>query len=91
MAMNVFQDVSTLRPQLAKEIVHNSEDMKRFYTLTTEAREDVLGRISEHNSIQELVKANNGHSTIKFRAIYTNEFLEIFLSYAIRLIKCKNF
>ncbi|WP_313526770.1 hypothetical protein [Anaerotignum sp.] len=57
--MKIFQDISTLRPELAKEIVHNSSDMKRFYTLTTEERADVLGRISMHNSIEELENAND--------------------------------
>lgn len=56
--MKFFQDISTLRSTLAQEIVHNSSDMKRFYTLTTEERSDILGRISEHNSLNELEKAN---------------------------------
>ncbi|WP_352399579.1 hypothetical protein [Anaerotignum sp.] len=56
--MKIFQDISTLRPELAKEIAHNSSDMKRFYTLTTEERADILGRISMHNSIKELENAN---------------------------------
>ncbi|WMI81398.1 hypothetical protein [Anaerotignum sp. MB30-C6] len=56
--MKIFQDISTLRPELAKEIAHNSSDMKRFYTLTTEERADILGRINEHNSLDELEKAN---------------------------------
>jgi len=56
--MKIFQDISTLRPELQKEIAHNSSDMKRFYTLTTEARSDVLGRINMHNSLAELENAN---------------------------------
>lgn len=56
--MKIFQDISTLKPELAKEIAHNHSDMKRFYTLTTEERQDVLGRISQNNSLQELEKAN---------------------------------
>lgn len=56
--MKIFQDITTLRPELVKEITHNDSDMKRFYTLTTEERADVLGRISEHNSLDELEKAN---------------------------------
>jgi hypothetical protein len=57
--MKIFQDITTLRPELVKEITHNDADMKRFYTLTTEERADVLGRISEHNSLHELEKAND--------------------------------
>jgi len=57
-SMKIFQDISTLKPELAKEIAHNDSDMKRFYTLTTEERQDILGRISEHNSLRELEKAN---------------------------------
>lgn len=56
--MKIFQDISTLKPELANEIAHNDSDMKRFYTLTTEERQDILGRISEHNSLRELEKAN---------------------------------
>lgn len=54
--MKIFQDISTLPPALQKEITHNSADMNRFYTLTTQARADVLGRICTHNSISELEK-----------------------------------
>lgn len=57
--MKIFQDISTLRPELQKEIAHNSSDMKRFYTLTTEERQDVLGRINNHNSLKELDIANH--------------------------------
>lgn len=56
--MKIFQDISTLRPELAKQITHNASDMKRFYTLTTEERADVLGRINMQNSLDELEKAN---------------------------------
>ncbi|KXL54466.1 hypothetical protein CLNEO_05720 [Anaerotignum neopropionicum] len=56
--MKIFQDISTLRPELVQEIAHNDADMKRFYTLTTEERSDILGRIALHNSLAELEKAN---------------------------------
>ena len=56
--MKFFQDITTLTPELQKEIAHNGSDMKRFYTLTTEERADILGRISEHNSLHELEQAN---------------------------------
>ncbi len=56
--MKFFQDISTLTPELQMEIAHNSSDMQRFYTLTTEERADILGRISRHNSMHELENAN---------------------------------
>lgn len=35
-------------------ILHNSRDMNRFYTLSTEERQEVLDRISLSNSPEEL-------------------------------------
>lgn len=52
--MKLFQDITTLPQELTQEILENSRDMKRFYTLTTEEREDVLGRIRTHNSLKEI-------------------------------------
>ena len=56
--MKIFQDITTLKKELSQEIMENSRDMKKFYTLNTEERSNVLGRIAIHNSLKELEKGN---------------------------------
>ncbi len=48
--MDIWKDINTLDPRLQKEIIHNGADMKRFYTLSTEERQDVLNRIAGQNT-----------------------------------------
>lgn len=55
--MKIYKDISTLPRALQDEILENSRDMRRFYTLTTDERDNVLGRISMHNSMKELEQA----------------------------------
>lgn len=52
--MKWFRKMNTLPQEEQQLILHNGRDMGRFYTLTTEERQDVLDRISLSNSPEEL-------------------------------------
>lgn len=46
--------MNTLPQEEQQLILHNGRDMRRFYTLSTEERQNVLDRISLSNSPEEL-------------------------------------
>ena len=48
--MKWFRKMNTLPKEEQQLILHNGRDMGRFYTLSTEERQDVLDRISLANS-----------------------------------------
>lgn len=52
--MKWFRKINTLPQEEQQLILHNGRDMNRFYTLSTEERQDVLDRISLSNSPEEL-------------------------------------
>lgn len=52
--MKWFRKINTLPQEERQLILHNGRDMNRFYTLSTEERQDVLDRISLSNSPEEL-------------------------------------
>ncbi len=52
--MKWFRKMNTLPQEEQQLILHNGRDMSRFYTLSTEERQDVLDRISLSNSPEEL-------------------------------------
>ena len=52
--MKWFRKMNTLPQEEQQLILHNGRDMRRFYTLSTEERQNVLGRISLSNSPEEL-------------------------------------
>lgn len=52
--MKWFRKMNTLPQEEQQLILHNGRDMNRFYTLSTEERQDVLDRISLSNSPEEL-------------------------------------
>ncbi|MBR4015250.1 MAG: hypothetical protein IKI88_03490 [Anaerotignum sp.] len=47
--MKWFQNIETLPEEVKQLILHNSRDMNRFYTLSTQERQDVLDRIRPAN------------------------------------------
>lgn len=54
MDMDWFRKWDTLPKEVAQLILHNSKDMNRFYTLSTEERQEVLNRIRMANTPDEL-------------------------------------
>lgn len=52
--MDWFRKWDTLPKEVAQLILHNSKDMNRFYTLSTEERQEVLNRIRMANTPDEL-------------------------------------
>ena len=52
--MDWFRKWDTLSKEAAQLILHNSKDMNRFYTLSTEERQEVLNRIHMANTPDEL-------------------------------------
>lgn len=52
--MKWFRKMNTFPKEEAQLILHNSRDMNRFYTLSTEERQEVLDRIGLSNSPEEL-------------------------------------
>ena len=52
--MKWFHKMNTLPQEEQQLILHNGRDMRRFYTLSTEERQNVLDRISLSNSPEEL-------------------------------------
>ncbi len=52
--MNWFRKYNTLPEEVRQLIFHNSKDMNRFYTLSTEERQEVLNRIRMANTPDEL-------------------------------------
>lgn len=52
--MKWFRKMNTLPQEEQQLILHNGRDMNRFYTLSTEERQNVLDRISLSNSPEEL-------------------------------------
>ena len=52
--MKWFRKMNTLPQEEQQLILHNVRDMRRFYTLSTEERQNVLDRISLSNSPEEL-------------------------------------
>ena len=52
--MKWFRKMNTLPQEDQQLILHNGRDMRRFYTLSTEERQNVLDRISLSNSPEEL-------------------------------------
>ena len=52
--MKWFRKMNTLPQEEQQLILHNGRDMRRFYTLSTEERQNVLDRISLSNSPEEL-------------------------------------
>lgn len=52
--MKWFRKINTLPQEEQQLILHNGRDMNRFYTLSTEERQDVLDRISLSNSPEDL-------------------------------------
>ncbi|MGN0135713.1 hypothetical protein [Anaerotignum sp.] len=54
--MDWFRKWDTLPEEVAQLILHNSRDMNRFYTLSTEERQEVLNRIHMANTPDELEK-----------------------------------
>ena len=52
--MKWFRTMNTLPQEEQQLILHNGRDMRRFYTLSTEERQNVLDRISLSNSPEEL-------------------------------------
>lgn len=54
MDMNWLRKWDTLPEEVRQLILHNGRDMGRFYTLSTEDRQDVLDRIRIANTPDEL-------------------------------------
>lgn len=54
MDMNWLRKWDTLPEEVRQLILHNGRDMGRFYTLSTEERQDVLDRIRIANTPDEL-------------------------------------
>lgn len=52
--MKWFRKMNTLPQEEQQLILHNGRDMRRFYTLSTEERQNVLDRISLSKSPEEL-------------------------------------
>ena len=52
--MKWFRKMNTLPQEEQQLILHTGRDMRRFYTLSTEERQNVLDRISLSNSPEEL-------------------------------------
>ena len=52
--MKWFRKMNTLPQEEQQLILHNGRDMRRFYTLSTEERQNVLDRISLSNSPEQL-------------------------------------
>ena len=52
--MKWFRKMNTLPQEEQQLILHNGRDVRRFYTLSTEERQNVLDRISLSNSPEEL-------------------------------------
>lgn len=52
--MDWLKKNDTLSPEVRQLILHNGKDMERFYTLTTEERQDVLNRIHIANTPKNL-------------------------------------
>lgn len=52
--MNWLKKNDSLSPEVQQLILHNGRDMERFYTLTTEERQDVLDRIHIANTPEDL-------------------------------------
>lgn len=52
--MNWFRKWDTLPEEVQQMILHNGRDMNKFYTLSTEERQEVLNRISMANTPAEL-------------------------------------
>ena len=52
--MKWFRKMNTLPQEEQQLILYNGRDMRRFYTLSTEERQNVLDRISLSNSPEEL-------------------------------------
>ena len=52
--MKWFRKMNTLPQEEQQLILHNGRDMRRFYPLSTEERQNVLDRISLSNSPEEL-------------------------------------
>lgn len=48
--MDWFRKWDTLPEEVRQLILHNGRDMERFYTVTTEERQDVLDRIRMANT-----------------------------------------
>lgn len=51
--MKWFQNIETLPEEVKQLIFHNSRDMNRFYTLSTQERQNVLNRIRPTNTPDE--------------------------------------
>ena len=54
MDMDWLRKWDTLPEEVRQLILHNGRDMSRFYTLSTEERQDVLDRIRMANTPGEL-------------------------------------
>ena len=54
MDMDWLRKWDTLPEEVRQLILHNGRDMGRFYTLSTEERQDVLDRIRMANTPDEL-------------------------------------
>lgn len=52
--MDWFRKWNTLPEEVQQMILHNGRDMNKFYTLSTEERQEVLNRISMANTPAEL-------------------------------------
>ena len=52
--MGWFRRWDTISEEAKQIILHNSRDMNRFYTLSTEERQEVLNRIRMANTPGEL-------------------------------------
>lgn len=52
--MRLFQNLNKTPKKLQREITQNSNDMKNFYAMPVEKRQDVLNRISRLNSKEEI-------------------------------------
>nr|WP_294682305.1 hypothetical protein [uncultured Anaerotignum sp.] len=54
--MDWLRSRSTLPPEVRQLILHNGRDMERFYTLSTEERQEVLNRIHIANTPDTLTE-----------------------------------
>ena len=52
--MNWFRKWNTLPREVQQLILHNGRDMGKFYTISTEERQEVLNRIHIANTPDEL-------------------------------------
>ena len=52
--MNWFRKWDTLPEEVQQMILHNVRDMHKFYTISTEERQEVLNRIRTANTPAEL-------------------------------------